>query len=221
MTIEALLFDFDGLLIDTEVPGLTTWQEVFTEHGHELSLEEWMVGVGTVGGFDPLARLQELLGQPLDDPEAVRERSRARGLELVDAQGLRPGAASYLDRALDLGLRVAIVSSSETEWITSNLDRVGRSEGWECIHCANGDVARAKPLPRLYEEALESLGVEAGAAIAFEDSPHGIRAAKAAGIFCVAVPNGVTRNFDLSESDLRIESFEDMSLDELLHAVAL
>lgn len=218
MTIEALLFDFDGTVVDTEAPELTTWREVFAEHGHELTLEEWVACVGTLDGFDPLARLQELLGRPLDDPQAVLERRRARALELVAGEGLRPGLGRYLDRAQELGLRVAIVSSGRTEWITSNLARVGRPHGWEGIHCANGDVTRAKPLPCLYEEALAALGVDAGAAIAFEDSPHGIRAAKAAGIYCVAVPNGVTRSFDLTEGDVLIDSFEDVSLDELLHA---
>jgi beta-phosphoglucomutase-like phosphatase (HAD superfamily) len=218
MAIQALLFDFDGIVVDTEVPELTAWREVFAEHGHELTLEEWAACVGTVGGFDPLARLQELLGRPLDDPGGLVQRRHERALELVAAQGLRPGLGSYLDRAAELGLRVAIVSSGNTEWITANLARVGRSDGWERIHCADGDVTRAKPLPCLYEEALESLGVGAAEAIAFEDSPNGIRAAKAAGIFCVVVPNGVTRTFDLSEGDLRIESFDDMSLDEVLSA---
>lgn len=216
MSIQALLFDFDGIVVDTELPELTTWQEVFREHGHELTLEEWAACVGTVGGFDPLARLEELLGRPLDDPQAVIEGSRARSLELVAAEGLRPGVASYLDRAHELGLRVAIVSSSSTEWITSNLARVGRPDGREGFHCANGDVTRAKPLPCLYEEALAALGVKAADAVAFEDSKHGIRAAKAAGIFCVAVPNDVTRTFDLSAADLLIESFERLSLDEVL-----
>lgn len=218
MTIEALLFDFDGIVIDTEVPELTAWREVFEEHGHTLTLEDWAACVGTVGGFDPIGRLQELLGRPLDDLRGVNERQRARSLELVAAQDLRPGVAAYLDRARELGLHVAIASSSTTEWITSNLARVGRSDGWACIHCANGDAARAKPLPCLYEEALESLGVGAGAAIAFEDSPNGIRAAKAAGIYCVVVPNAVTKDLDLSEGDLLLESFEDASLDDVLRS---
>lgn len=220
MTIEALLFDFDGIVIDTEVPELTAWQEVFEEHGHTLSLAEWAACVGTVGGFDAVGRLQELLGRPLDDPRGLDERRRTRLMELVAAEGLRPGVAAYLDRGLELGLQVAIVSSSTTDWITSNLARVGRAEGWAGIHCANGDVGRAKPLPCLYEEALAALGVDAGAAVAFEDSPNGIRAAKAAGIFCVVVPNAVTREFDLGEGDLLIESFEDMPLDEVLRAAA-
>lgn len=215
--IRALLFDFDGIVVDTEVPSLRAWQEVFEEHGHTLALEEWVACVGTVGGFDPAARLEELLGRPLDDREGLNQRRAQRQLALTAAQGLRPGVAAYLDRARELGLDVAVVSSGTTEWITSNLARVGRAEGWARIHCADGDVTRAKPLPCLYEEALAALGVGAHAAVAFEDSPNGIRAAKAAGIFCVVVPNPVTRGLDLSEGDLLLESFEDMSLDEVVH----
>jgi beta-phosphoglucomutase-like phosphatase (HAD superfamily) len=218
--IRALLFDFDGIVVDTEAPSLRAWQEMFEEHGHTLALEEWVACVGTVGGFDPAARLEELLGHRLDDRDALNERRLKRKLELVSAETLRPGIGAYLDRARELGLDVAIVSSDTTEWVTSNLARVGRGDGWARIHCADGDATRAKPLPCLYEEALAALGVDAGAAIAFEDSPNGIRAAKAAGLFCVVVPNPVTRGLDLSDGDLLLESFEEMSLDEVVHAAA-
>lgn len=218
--IAALLFDFDGIVIDTEVPSLRAWQEVFEEHGHTLTLGEWAACVGTVGGFDPLARLEELLGDPLEDRPGVEERRRRRDHDLVTAEGLRPGIASYLDRAREMGLDVAIVSSATDEWITTNLARVGRSDGWVRFHCANEDATRAKPLPCLYEEALDALGIDAGAAVAFEDSPNGIRAAKAAGLFCVVVPNAVTRELDLSEGDLILDSFEDMPLDDVLRAAA-
>jgi HAD superfamily hydrolase (TIGR01509 family) len=141
-------------------------------------------------------------------------------MELVAAERMRPGLDAYLERARALDLTLAIVSSSSAGWITSNLTRLGRAEGWAGIHCANGDTSRAKPLPCLYEEALEALGVDAGAAVAFEDSPHGVHAAKAAGLFCVAVPNPVTRELDLGRADLVLGSFEDASLDEVLAAAA-
>lgn len=218
--IEALLFDFDGTIVDTELPTLLAWQEVYEEHGHELTVAEWSACVGTIGGFDPVARLEELAGRAFADPGPWEERRRARELELIERQALRPGVDSYLTRAEELGLRVAIVSSSGTDWIAANLARVGRSEGWVAMHCADGDASRAKPLPCLYEEALDGLGIDAGAAIAFEDSPNGVRAAKAAGLFCVAVPNDVTRELDLGDANLVLASFEEASLDEVLVAAA-
>lgn len=217
--IRALLFDFDGTIVDTEGPILRAWQEVFEEHGHALTLDEWSACVGTVGGFEAVARLEELLGRPIPDVDALHHRRRTREIELVDAEDFRPGVLDYIERAAELGLDAAIVSSSSDRWITSNLARLGRPDGWAGFHCANGDATRAKPLPCLYEEALDALGVDAGAAIAFEDSPNGVRAAKAAGIFCVAVPNPVTRGLDLSDADLVLESFEEMSLDAVLRVV--
>ncbi|HEV2756658.1 MAG TPA: HAD-IA family hydrolase [Actinomycetota bacterium] len=215
MHTRALLFDFDGTVVDTESTAFTAWQEVYERHGTVLSLDEWVVCVGTLGGFEPLDRLEELLGRSVDR-DAVDAARRERELELVARQGLRPGVEAYLSRAAELALHVAIVSSGRTAWITSNLDRLGRSEGWRCISCADGDSARAKPLPCLYDEALETLGLEPHEAIAFEDSTNGIRAAKAAGIFCVAVPNPVTSGLDLSEADVLLGSFEETSLDEVL-----
>ena len=85
--------------------------------------------------------------------------------------------------------------------------------------CADGDTTRCKPSAALYLEALDALGVEAGEAIAIEDSPNGVAAARAAGIFCVAFPNDVTRGLDLSQADLLLESLEDVPLGELLARV--
>jgi beta-phosphoglucomutase-like phosphatase (HAD superfamily) len=216
---KALLFDFDGIVVDTEGPVLQAWQEVYEEHAQVLTLDDWAGCIGTIGGFEPLDHLESLLGGPLPDRAAVDGRRRERQLQLVEDAGLREGLETVLARAAGLGLQVAIVSSDHTSWIEWNLRRVGRSEGWACVNCANGDAARAKPSPRLYEEALETLGLAATEAVVFEDSPNGIRAAKAAGIFCVAVANPVTASLDLSAADLRVESFEEIALDDVLALV--
>lgn len=213
---KALLFDFDGILIDTESPALESWQEIFDEHGHELGLSEWASCLGTVGGFDPIQHLETLIGARIDDPDTLIAKRSARQTELLAKEMLRPGVESHLESASELGLKVAIVSSDTDDWITMNLDRVGWEGEWHHINCANGDRARAKPLPVLYEETLEALELSAEEAIAFEDSPNGIRAAKEAGLFCVVVSNQVTATLDLSGGDLLLRSFEDMSLDQVL-----
>lgn len=210
-----LLFDFDGIVIDTESAAFRAWEEMYEEHGQTLLLDDWSGCLGTVGGFDPLGRLQELTG-PLEDPAALDQRRWERKLELLENEMLRPGIDAFLERARELQLLVAIVSSDTDEWISMNLSRVGRTEGWALIHCANGDVNRAKPLPCLYEEALAHLGAAPDEAIAFEDSPNGIRAAKAAGLYCVVVPNPITRSLDLTGGDLYLDSFEDTSLDDVI-----
>jgi HAD superfamily hydrolase (TIGR01509 family) len=217
--IRALLFDFDGLLVDSETPAYAAWQEAYREHGRELALESWAQAIGTIDGFDPVADLEESLGRTLDRT-AVEAAVRTRELAAAQAQPLRPGVVEYLARARELDLHVAIVSSASHRWITEHLERLETADGWACIVAANHDVNRAKPLPVLYLEALETLGVGAAEAIAFEDSPNGVSAAKAAGIFCVAVPNSVTAQLDLSHADLRVESLEAVQLDELLTHVS-
>jgi HAD superfamily hydrolase (TIGR01509 family) len=216
--IRALLFDFDGTLIDTESIDLRSWQEIFEQHGVELPEERFALRIGTLSGPDELDELDALLEEPADR-EAVTTARQARELELLALEPLRPGVERYIDDAHRLGLAIAIVSSSTERWIGENLDRIGFDGRWTAIVAANGDHERAKPAPTLYLDALHALDVDPHEAIAFEDSPNGVRAARDAGIFCVAVPNPVTARLDLSDADLVLESFEDLSLDELLARV--
>ncbi|MGH3104386.1 MAG: HAD-IA family hydrolase [Gaiellaceae bacterium] len=214
MAVRGLLFDFDGLIVDTETTSFASWQEVYREHGHELPFERWAAIIGTVGGFDPFAHLEELSG-PLDR-DAVLERQRVRELALAEVEELRPGVLEYLERARELGLATAIVSSASRDWIDRHLARLERAEHFDAIVTADRDPARAKPRPTLYLEALDRLGLRADEAIAFEDSPNGVRAAKAAGLFCVAVPNGVTASLGLDEADIVVPALADLPLAVLL-----
>jgi HAD superfamily hydrolase (TIGR01509 family) len=219
VAIRGLLFDFDGLLIDTETPSRLAYEELYREHGHELPLDKWATLVGTIGAeFDPDAHLEELVGRPLDRA-ALAERRRAREHELCDIEDLRPGIEDYLVDAERRGLKTAIVSSSDTDWIGRHLLRLDRQHGWDAIVAANGDATRAKPQPDLYLEALDALGLRPEEGIAFEDSVNGIRAAKGAGVFVVAVPNPITETFALEEADLLLDSLEELALADLLARV--
>jgi HAD superfamily hydrolase (TIGR01509 family) len=216
VNVRGLLFDFDGLLVDTESPSRLGWQELYREHGHELPLDEWATLVGTIGAsWDPLVHLETLVGRPLDR-DTVTERRQAREFELIDLEDLRPGIEGYLEEADRRGLRTALVSSSSRDWIQRILGRLERLDHWDAIVAADGDPTRAKPRPTLYLEALETLGLAADEAIAFEDSPNGVRAAKRAGLVCVAVPNPVTATLALDEADVVVESLADLPLDALL-----
>jgi HAD superfamily hydrolase (TIGR01509 family) len=216
VAIRGLFFDFDGLILDTETASMAGWQFLYREHGHELPPERWALVVGTVdGGFDPMGHLEELVGTPLEREELNRRRYEHE-LTLIEAEQLRPGIVDYLDEAGRLGLKRAIVSSASRRWIDQHLQRLERAFGWDAIVTADHDSERAKPRPTLYLEALEAVDVAATEAIAFEDSPNGIRAAKAAGMFCVAVPNGVTRSYGFDEADLLIGSLAELPLAQLL-----
>lgn len=215
MPVRAFLFDFDGLILDTEAPSRAGWELLYRDHGHELPPEKWALVVGTVGGWDPMEHLEELVGGPLDR-DGLNERRYAHELSLIEAEELRPGIADYFDAARRHGLKRAIVSSATRPWVDMHLRRLEEAAGWDAILTADRDRARAKPAPTLYSEALERLGVSPDEAVAFEDSLHGVRAAQAAGIFCVGVPNEVTRSFALDEADLVLDSLADLPPDELL-----
>ena len=211
MPIRAFLFDFDGLILDTETASRAGWEWLYREHGHELPQDRWASIVGTTGVWSPMDHLEELVGEPLQR-DALNERRYAHELALIEAEELRPGIAEYLAAARQYGLRRAIVSSSSHRWVDMHLQRLEEAVGWDAICTADGDPTRAKPAPTLYLEALEQLDVTAGEAVAFEDSPNGVIAAKAAGVFCVAVPNEVTRDLGLAEAgaDLVLDSLADL-----------
>ena len=214
MAVRAFLFDFDGLILDTESAAREGWAWLYREHGHELPPEKWALMVGTIGGWDPMGHLETLVGEPLE-AEALNERRSAHELSLLEVEVLRPGIAEYLEAAERHGLKRAIVSSASRRWIDMHLERLERAIGWDAIVTADHDENRAKPRPTLYLEALDVLGVSPGEAVVFEDSPNGIRAAKAAGIFVVGIPNSVTQDLGLEEADLVVESLADLPPDAL------
>lgn len=135
-------------------------------------------------------------------------------------QQLMPGVRRYLDDARRLKLATAIASSSSRRWIDEHLGRMAIKDRFDVIVCRD-DVRATKPDPELYQTAVDRLGVMPDEAIALEDSRNGLAAAKAAGLFCVAVPNGMTASMDLSRADLRLTSLDEMPLEELIRQPSL
>jgi HAD superfamily hydrolase (TIGR01509 family) len=211
----ALVFDFDGLILDTEGPDFHSWQEAYAAHGCELTLDAWAHCIGVPSGaFDPVSHLESLKGAPLN-PEDVRIERRKRFYELLEQQVPLPGIEDYLRDAQRLGLGVAVASSATRDWVVTHLQRFSLLEHFAAIRCCE-DTPRAKPHPDLYLAAVEALGAAPDEAVAFEDSPNGIRAAKAAGLRCVAVPNAVTRRLELAQADLVLNSLAELPLEDLL-----
>ena len=214
--IRAIVFDFDGLILDTELPELQSWQEIYQAHGCTLPFAMWAMGIGTAGAFDPYAYLEEQLGRTVDR-ETVRAQQRQRCDALIATQAVLPGVRDYLAEAGRLGLHLGVASSSSRAWVSGHLTRLELSQHFLCIKCRD-DVSRPKPDPALYQAALEALAVQPQEAIALEDSPNGILAAKRAGLFCVAVPNPLTRQLSLAQADLQVSSLADLPLPKLLAA---
>ena len=212
--IRALVFDFDGLILDTEEPVYRSWLEVYQAHGEELPFERWIQIVGsTTAGFHPQHHLEERLGRPL--PKEVLDRRVGRRTEMILAQEALPGVARHLGEAVAMGLKLGVASSSTNDWVRGHLARLGILESFDCIRCRD-DVTNAKPEPDLYISVLECLGVRASEAIAIEDSPNGVLAAKRAGLRCVAIPNSITAGLDLGQADLILGSLAELTLAELL-----
>ena len=215
MSMELLIFDFDGLIIDTETPDLESWQEVFSKFGRELPLEVWAHSIGAAPNvFDPCAYLEHVIGRRVDRDE-IREWRRRRFFDLVERQPVLPGIRQYLEDAPGLGLRCTVASSAPRSWVIGHLERVNLLDRFCCIKCSD-EIPLAKPHPALFLAVLEATGVPASKAVVLEDSPNGVTAAAAAGIFCVAVPNPVTESLGLDRADLLVNSLAEIPLAELV-----
>ncbi|PLT28753.1 HAD family hydrolase [Peribacillus deserti] len=211
--IKAVVFDFDGLIIDTESVWFEVMAELFKEHGHELPLEVWERCVGT-GDDELYDYLETSVNRPIDRA-ALHQWGKNKHEVLMEGRTIRPGVAAYLEAARNQGLKIGLASSSTRKWVNGFLKKFDLYPFFDCIRTAD-DVKNVKPDPELYLEACKCLGVAPQEAIAFEDSPNGTRAAKAAGLLCVIVPNDITKRMAFHAFDLRLESMAEREFLDLL-----
>jgi HAD superfamily hydrolase (TIGR01509 family) len=218
--IKALIFDFDGLILDTETPEYQVWQSIYREYGFELPDDEWGKIIGTALAYFDAAEHLSLLTQRRVDSASLRNRHRSASHALTIAQPAMPGVMDYIHEAKRLGLKLAIASSSPHSWVDTHAKRLGIFDYFDKVICADEvGVDRTKPNPDLFLLALDQLQVRKNEAIVFEDSPNGATAAKSAGIFVVAVPNSVTSLLSIENANLTLTSLTDLSLPELLNKV--
>ena len=214
MTIQALIFDFDGLILDTETVEFEIMAELYGEHGHRLQRERWVLNLGSFDQIDLYDELAALAGRPLDLAR-LRERQRERFLRRCEGLALRPGVADLLDAARSRGLGLAVASSSGAGWVEGWLDRHAVRPYFGCVRTRD-HVQRVKPAPDLFLSAAAGLGVAPADCVVFEDSPNGMRAAAAAGMRCVAVPIALMADYELPPVALRLQLLSDLMPDELL-----
>jgi len=210
MKIKGIIFDCDGLLVDTETPDFLAWQEVFTAYGVSLSLDVWQHGIGSTTMLDAYQMLEQQTGKPVDKA-SIRAVRRQRCQQLVMEQTLLPGVLATIEQAHRMKLKLAVASSSSFQWVSWCLESFQLTSYFDPV-VTSDDVSMTKPNPELYLKALERMGCEASEVIALEDSANGVTAARAAGIFCVAVPNGMTRALDFSHASLVLDSMEKLDL---------
>lgn len=214
--VKALIFDFDGLILDTETPEVQVWQSIYKEHGFELPVDEWHKTVGGYGisNFDAAEHLA-LLSSGRLDPVSSKARYRMEADAIIHASPILPGVIEIIEEAKATGLKVAIGSSSPHSWVDTHAKRLNIFHYFDFITCQD-DVppGRTKPNPDIYLKSLELLKIQSHEAVVFEDSINGVEAARRAGIFVVAVPNELTRQMGVS-GDLTVSSIAELTLKQL------
>lgn len=213
--IRAVIFDFDGTVIDTETAWYIAFRDAYKEHGVDLTLEMYSLCIGTsLQAFNPYEYLVVNLHLPID-LDSFRQSVHERHASLMDAEKMRPGIMDYLNSARAKRLKIALASSSKLDWVEKFLEKLQIREYFDCIRTAN-DVKHVKPDPELYLQTLQCLGVTADEAIAIEDSPNGAKAAVAAGVHCVVVPNTITKLLEFERFSQMANSLTEIDFDELL-----
>ncbi len=223
--ISALVFDFDGLILDTEAAEYTSIAAVFSEHGATLGLDRWTAAIGQANPDGMwLDWLETDLGRPVNRDLLWIEQRQRNDLQVRRLQ-VKPGIEELLSAAAVAKVPCAVASSSRTRWVKPHLDRLGLLDHFETV-VAREDAPNAKPSPDLYLVALQRLGIEpelAHTAVAFEDSRNGSLAAVAAGLTCVVCTHDLTHHMDLTHAHHRVDSLADLTmqrLGELVHQYA-
>jgi HAD superfamily hydrolase (TIGR01509 family) len=205
--IRALVFDFDGLIFDTETPMIDAYGEVHRKRNVPFDRAKFIRSIGSVDpDFDPWKAFGP--ASPRSELEAERLRLNQ---ELLGQQKVRPGVVDLIDEARQHGLPLAVASNSSREHVDGYLKYLDLHEKFEFI-CGRTDDTPPKPAPDLYLAVLKRLNLNGDEAVAFEDSATGITAARAAGLWCVAVPNESTREQDFAPAHLHLESLAGQTL---------
>ncbi|MGF6352426.1 HAD superfamily hydrolase (TIGR01509 family) [Paenibacillus sp. 4624] len=213
--IKALIFDFDGTIIDTETAWYIAFRDAYKEHGVDLTLEMYSECIGTsLKTFNPYEYLITDLNLPIDR-DAFRESIQLQHAALMNKEKVRPGIQEYLEQASKAGIKLAVASSSKREWVEQHLEQLKLKDYFEVIRTAD-DVANVKPDPELYNHALEALGVTPDEAVAIEDSPNGARAAAAAGMHCVVISNTITGTLEFEMPHQRLSCLTDLQFNDLI-----
>jgi HAD superfamily hydrolase (TIGR01509 family) len=218
VTVKALIFDFDGLLMDTETTLLDSWRWEWRRHGLELDPAGFFADHGGDANEPRYAALAAAVGAGYDRVSSHELRMAYRA-DLNAALEPAPGVRGWLDRAAERGLRLAVASSSPLPHVDALLTQAGLRSRFEVL-ATGEEVAAHKPDPAVYLLALERLGLPVAQAVAFEDTVHGVQAAQAAGLRCVAVPNPHADHTRFHAADLLLSSAAQLSLDAVLARLA-
>jgi len=205
--IRAVVFDLDGTLTDTEKVYLKAWPEALRHFGWECP-DDIALELRSLGRPYAPQKFREWYGDSFDYPTVREYRKRLVAEALKDGIPLKPGAVEILEWLRSNGIITAIATSNDMERTVSYLERIGLSDCFDRIACADM-VEFGKPAPDIYEEACRKIGTRPEETVAVEDSPNGIRSAFRAGLKAVMIP-------DLTEPDEELSKMLYARLDSLL-----
>ena len=214
LPFQAIIFDHDGTLVDTETPDFRAWQMLYEEFGATISLEYWAAtAVGHMNGYEPLfADLIQQNGNHHLSVAALRQRLEALWPITLETVALMPGVENLLTELQATDYPLAIATASDRKWVTRWLTRFNLQPYFQVV-ATKDDVINNKPAPDVYLHAATQLGVDPQRCLVFEDSLAGLQAAKAAGMTVIAIPSHVTQSLDFSQADAVVFGLQNVTVE--------
>lgn len=204
-----IIFDFDGVLVDTEWAIYQSWVHLFAREGQEIPIPVYSPCLGAgYTHWNPADYLEELTGKRYDWEKETPARQAMLEADL-ERMGLMDGALELLDWCEAQGIGLTVASSSSRRWVQGWLERLGIYHRFAGVFTRTDGYA-VKPSPALFEAARLCLGLEKEECLIVEDSENGTVAAQNAGIPCIAIPNRMTADCDFSRAAYRCDSLRSM-----------
>ena len=205
MKPQGIIFDFDGVLVDTEWAIYQSWVKLFEREGQQISIETYSPCLGAgYSHWNPADYLESLTGKSYNWEAETPARQAMLEADL-ERMGLMPGAQELLDWCCQHHIPMAVASSSSRRWVAGWLQKLGIMEMFNGVFTRT-DGYPVKPDPALFLAAQNCIGVPAEQCIIIEDSENGTISAQRANIPCVAIPNRMTRFSDFSRATCVMES---------------
>lgn len=215
---DAVVFDFDGTIFDSETPIYQASAAALAEMGLTLTVPGWATVVGH-GEDDSYRAMCAAVGTVFDREEFDARYDR-QDRSWRDTLPPLPGVVRLTDELLTAGIPLAIASSSPSSWVEHHLDRLGLRDRFPVIATRDVVDGRTKPDPASYRYAVEHLGARPERSVAIEDSAPGIASAVGAGLRVVAVPSHITQHTDLSAAHRSVPTLESLSVADLAELAA-
>ncbi len=222
--MRAVIFDFDGVVFDSETPLYNGWADAFQEYGADLEIDEWAMCIGTKNAIDPIKLLVDKVAKfdPVKASQILESGGKLNeavyknvSIALKGSPKLMPGVKSWLDRAIELDLKIGMASSSSLDWLEEHLSSLKIRHYFQVLVGADYPI-KPKPSPDVYLKAIQDLEELPEDVFAVEDSPHGVNSAKRAGLRVVACPTHLTRYLNFDSADLIITRLDECSLDNVI-----